>query len=102
MNQILKTIDITRSRNSFLDVASKIESDIHIITINSDLFFKPDDNWESFVELKCLKDNVFIHEIKSIHGHDAFLIEYDQLARFLKPIFKVEAKVAILKKKFVA
>ena len=88
MNQILKTIDITEGRDSFLDVASKISSNIHIVTINSDLFFKPEENWNSYVELKSIKDNVYISEIKSIHGHDAFLIEFDQLSRFLKPIFK--------------
>ncbi|MBF8148634.1 alpha/beta fold hydrolase [Winogradskyella sp. F6397] len=87
MNQILRTIDITKDRPEFLEVASKIESDIHIITINSDLFFKADENWNTFVDLKSVKENVNIHEIKSIHGHDAFLIEFDQLARFLKPIF---------------
>lgn len=87
MNQVLKTIDITRNRDSFIDVASKIISDIHIITINSDLFFKSEENWSSYVDLKPKKENVWIHEIKSIHGHDAFLIEYDQLQRFLKPIF---------------
>ncbi len=100
MNQILRTIDITRDRSDFLDVASNIESDIHIITINSDLFFKSDENWHTFVELKGVKDNVNIHEIKSIHGHDAFLIEFDQLARFLRPIFKT--KVSSHKKKLEA
>ncbi|MGJ8548761.1 alpha/beta fold hydrolase [Winogradskyella wichelsiae] len=94
MNQVLRTIDITRDRNDFLDVASKIESDIHIITINSDLFFKADENWNTFVELKGKKENVNIYEIKSIHGHDAFLIEFDQLARFLKPIFNAEVTSA--------
>lgn len=87
MNQVLRTIDITRDRNDFIAVASKIESDIHIITINSDLFFKADENWNTYVDLKCVKDNVHIHEIKSIHGHDAFLIEFDQIERFLSPIF---------------
>ncbi|SDS20259.1 alpha/beta fold hydrolase [Winogradskyella sediminis] len=92
MNQILRTIDITRDRTHFLDVASKIESDIHIITINSDLFFKADENWNTYVDLKSIKDNISIHEIKSVHGHDAFLIEFDQLARFLKPIFSSVSK----------
>ncbi|MBO3115716.1 alpha/beta fold hydrolase [Winogradskyella sp. DF17] len=87
MNHILKTIDITRNRMSFSDVASKIRSNIHIITINSDLFFKPEENWTTYVDLKSKKENVWIHEIKSIHGHDAFLIEFDQLQRFLNPIF---------------
>jgi len=92
MNQILRTIDITRNRTDFLEVASKIEGDIHIITINSDLFFKADENWNTYVDLKGVKDNVNIHEIKSVHGHDAFLIEFDQLARFLKPIFSTALK----------
>ncbi|MBU2927697.1 alpha/beta fold hydrolase [Winogradskyella psychrotolerans] len=92
MNQILRTIDITKDRTEFLEVASKIESDIHIITINSDLFFKADENWNTYVDLKSVKDNVHIHEIKSVHGHDAFLIEFDQLARFLKPIFSTQLK----------
>ena len=90
MNQILRTIDICEGRGEFLEVASKINSCIHLVTINSDLFFKPEENWNTYVELKGIKENVTIHEIKSIHGHDAFLIEFDQLARFLKPIFKVE------------
>ena len=89
MNQILRTIDITAERGSFLEVASRITSTIHIITINSDLFFKAEDNWNTFVDLKSVKENVSIYEIKSIHGHDAFLIEFDQLIRFLKPIFNL-------------
>ncbi|WP_299361533.1 alpha/beta fold hydrolase [Winogradskyella sp.] len=91
MNQILRTIDICEDRGGFLEVASQIKSCIHLVTINSDLFFKPEENWNAYVELKSVKENVTINEIKSIHGHDAFLIEFDQLARFLKPIFKVKA-----------
>ncbi|BAO76077.1 alpha/beta fold hydrolase [Winogradskyella sp. PG-2] len=102
MNQILRTIDIAKGREGFLEVASKISSCIHLITINSDLFFKPEENWNTFVELKSLKQNVNIHEIKSIHGHDAFLIEFDQLARFLKPIFKVNANTSVPISKCVA
>lgn len=99
MNQILRTIDITKNRTNFLDVASQISSHIHIVTINSDLFFKPEENWETFVELKTQKDNVSIYEIKSIHGHDAFLIEFDQLARFLKPIFEPNTKTNSIRKR---
>lgn len=88
MNQILKTIDITQGKVSFVGVAKHIEAAIHIITINSDLLFKPEENWSTFVNLKTVKENVTIGEIKSIHGHDAFLIEYQQLFKLLKPIFE--------------
>jgi len=90
MNQLLRTIDITKNRGSFLEVASKISSNIHLVTINSDLFFKPEENWNTYVELKSEKENVYISEIKSIHGHDAFLIEFNQLSNFLKPVFQPE------------
>ncbi|NNL15233.1 MAG: alpha/beta fold hydrolase [Flavobacteriaceae bacterium] len=90
MNQILKTIDITRDGRNFIDVVSSIKSNIHIVTINSDLFFKAEENWKTYVDLKSVKNNVTIGEIKSIHGHDAFLIEYNQLNNLLKPIFQAE------------
>jgi homoserine O-acetyltransferase len=88
MNQVLKTIDITQGSNDFIEVASKIKSNIHIVTINSDLFFKAKENWDTYVDLKSHKDTVSISEIQSIHGHDAFLIEYDQLEAILETIFK--------------
>ena len=87
MNQLLKTIDISRNRGSFEEVASKIEADIHIIAINSDLFFPAYENKETFEQLKKLNKKVSYQEIKSIHGHDAFLIEYEQLDNLLKDIF---------------
>ena len=98
MNQILKTIDITENEKDFEEVISRIESNIHIITINSDLFFKAEDSWETFVKIKSLKNEVSIGEIKSIHGHDAFLIEYQQLIRFLKPVFNFDKSVKHLDK----
>lgn len=87
MNQLLKTIDITRNRNLFEEIISKVEANIHIIAIDSDLFFTANENRETFEELKKLNKNVSYGEIKSIHGHDAFLIEYKQLDNLLKAIF---------------
>jgi len=87
MNQLLKTIDITRNRGSFEEIVSKIEASIHIIGIDSDLFFTANENRETFEELKKLNKKVSYKEIESIHGHDAFLIEYEQLDNLLKDIF---------------
>ncbi len=87
MNQILKTIDISNGNNNFIEVASRIESEIHIISIDSDLFFKARENRSAFTELIKFRSDVSFNEIKSIHGHDAFLIEYSQLSNILFPIF---------------
>ena len=87
MNQLLKTIDITRNKGSFEEIASKIEANIHIIGIDSDLFFTPRENRATYEELKKYKKNVSYQEIVSIHGHDAFLIEYKQLDNLLASIF---------------
>jgi len=87
MNQLLKTIDITRNRASFEEITSKIEANIHIIGINSDLFFTANENIATYEELKKYKNNVTYQEIVSIHGHDAFLIEYKQLHNLLQDIF---------------
>lgn len=87
MNQLLKTIDITRGRDSFATVASKIEAHIHIIGIDSDLFFTANENRATYEELKKYKESVSYQEIVSIHGHDAFLIEYQQLHNLLATIF---------------
>ena len=90
MNQLLKTIDITRSRESLEKVVAPITGNIHIISINSDLFFSPEEDLETFRRLKHVKANVFHDEIQSIHGHDAFLIEYKQLSHILRNIFQVQ------------
>ncbi|MBE9488815.1 MAG: alpha/beta fold hydrolase [Bacteroidetes bacterium] len=90
MNQVLRTIDIVRDKGDFLELAATIKSHIHIITINSDLFFKAEENWNTYVDLKSIKENVDIGEIKSIHGHDGFLIEYEQLSKLLEPVFQLQ------------
>ncbi len=90
MNQLLKTIDITRNSEDFETLISKSNAAIHIVAINSDLFFTPKENLETYNELKKFKNNVFYSEIDSVHGHDAFLIEYKQLDHLLADIFKAE------------
>ena len=89
MNHVLKSIDITRNRSSFEEVVSAIEANIHIVAIDSDLFFTSNESKNTYKEILKLKKNVSYHEINSIHGHDAFLIEYNQLNTILSSIFKI-------------
>ncbi|WGH76243.1 bifunctional aspartate kinase/homoserine dehydrogenase I [Tenacibaculum tangerinum] len=86
MNQLLKTIDVTKGR-ARLDVLETIEADIHIVGVDSDLFFTAEENRATYKQLAFAHANVTYNEINSDHGHDAFLIEYPQLEKIIEPIF---------------
>lgn len=64
----------------------KIKARMHMISVDTDLFFPASEIRMCFNKLKTEKDDVFYHEIKSIHGHDAFLMEYEQLNYIIKNI----------------
>ena len=87
MNHLLRTIDITEERGTFEEVASQIKGSIHLISIDTDLFFTDAENRETYSRLIERKVNLHYHTISSVHGHDAFLIEYDQLNSMLSPLF---------------
>lgn len=88
MNHLLSSIDITRNRGSFNEVASQIKSNIFQVGVDSDFFFVPNENKETQKLLTEAGVPNTYQEIKSIHGHDAFLIEFDQLTNILDPVFK--------------
>ncbi|KZS39117.1 MULTISPECIES: alpha/beta fold hydrolase [Aquimarina] len=87
LNHILANIDITLGRGDFLDVVRNIESNIHIVSVNSDMFFTAAEDTLTFQELKKVKENSTHSIIDSVHGHDAFLIEFEQLSKLLKDVF---------------
>jgi homoserine O-acetyltransferase len=97
MNQLLKTIDVTDNGKIDIEILDTIEADIHIIGVNSDLFFTAEENKETFKKLAITKPNVTYNEINSVHGHDAFLIEYKQLEKIIEPVFKDSFEIKKMK-----
>jgi aspartokinase/homoserine dehydrogenase 1 len=87
MNQLLKTIDVTNNGEKRIEMLDKIEANIYIIGVDSDLFFTAEENRETHKKLALTKENVTYREINSVHGHDAFLMEYEQLEKIIAPIF---------------
>ena len=71
----------------FEKIISKVKGNIYIVSVDSDLFFTDYHNRETFYKACVIKDNMFFKTIKSDHGHDAFLIEFDQLRELLSEIF---------------
>lgn len=88
MNHLLLSADITAGVTSFEDVIKNVEAQIHLIAINTDGLFLADEMYGTHLALQALKKNSSYQEITSIHGHDAFLIEYEQLEAIVKPIFQ--------------
>ncbi len=87
LNHILANIDIVKGRGGFEEVLSPVESTIHIISVDSDLFFTVEENKTTYQQLEVMNKNVTHGIITSDHGHDAFLIEYQQLGELLDGIF---------------
>ncbi|TDU43866.1 aspartate kinase [Gelidibacter sediminis] len=100
MNQLLKTIDVTKNNGDNADILNTIHSNITIVGVDSDLFFTAEENRETQKQLALTHPNVTYSEINSDHGHDAFLIEFEQLEKIIEPIFRpntAHKKMKILK-----
>lgn len=80
MNHLLMNINAEELK------LKNIRAQIHLVSVDTDLFFPAAEIRMCFHKLKENKEDVFYHEIKSIHGHDAFLMEYQQLNTIIKNI----------------
>jgi len=89
VNHLLSTINIERNGGRAVDLIKEIDAEIHLIAIDSDLFFTPDEDQKTFAMVKPFKDSIYYHELKSIHGHDAFLIENESMSEILTPLFHI-------------
>ncbi|WP_100609982.1 bifunctional aspartate kinase/homoserine dehydrogenase I [Confluentibacter lentus] len=92
MNQLLKTIDVTKNRPNDFNVLESIHGNIYIIGVDSDLFFTAEENRQTHKQLALTNPNVTYNEINSVHGHDAFLMEYEQLEKIIEGIFVPSSK----------
>ncbi|CAM2068828.1 homoserine O-acetyltransferase [Sulfidibacter corallicola] len=76
--------DIARDRGTLAEVLASIRLETLCVGIDSDLLYPASDQ-------RALADTIpgaSYGEIRSIHGHDAFLIEFDQFQAILKPFLE--------------
>ena len=88
LNKLLRSSNITRDGISFERKIQNVKSKIDIISVDTDIFFLPEEDYETTSILKSNKIPVNNHIIKSIHGHDAFLIETNQISDIFTKILK--------------
>lgn len=75
LTQAMDSHDIARGRQGYEAVARQLTIPITAVGIDSDLLYPPDE----CRELAELLPQGRYEELQSPHGHDAFLIEFDQL-----------------------
>ncbi|ROH92251.1 alpha/beta fold hydrolase [Chryseobacterium cucumeris] len=80
MNHLLMNINVVE------EALENIQARMHMISVDTDLFFPASEIRMCFENLKEKNKDVSYHEIQSIHGHDAFLMEYQQLNNIIKNI----------------
>lgn len=88
LNHILSSIDITQGKDNLESSLYRFTGNIHMVSINSDVFFALEEDLETVARLRKSNKNIMHHIIDSIHGHDAFLIEFEQLSTCLNKVFK--------------
>lgn len=86
MNHLLGSIDITRNGKSFEENIKNIQSEIHIVSIDSDLFFPLSEDLETVTLAQKAGVKIKHHVIESEFGHDAFLMEPKKVKVILENI----------------
>lgn len=79
--------DISRGRSDFQETVSRIEIPVLVIGIDSDLLYPATEQ----IELAEIFPSGRYREIESDYGHDAFLIEFEQLNQIIKPFTEFQA-----------
>jgi len=83
LTKAMDTHNVGRGRGSVTKALSAIQAQSTIIGIDRDVLFPYHEQSLLAYHIR----NANLHQIESIYGHDAFLIEYDQLIKMLEPIF---------------
>jgi homoserine O-acetyltransferase/O-succinyltransferase len=83
LSKVMDSHDLGRKRGGVEAALGEIEAKVLAIGVNSDLLFLP---IESQLISQKVKRGTY-KEIKSTAGHDAFLIEFEQLTYFLKSFY---------------
>ena len=91
LTHAMDTHDIARNRGDYADVLGALQLPVLVVGIDSDQLYPPVEQQEL---ARFLPAGVY-HELKTPYGHDAFLIEFEQMnaifSTFLTHLKKAEA-----------
>lgn len=75
LTKAMDTHDVSRDRGEFSDVLKDVNIPVNVVGIESDHLYPIHEQ----KDLTALLGNAIYSEIRSTYGHDAFLIEFEQL-----------------------
>lgn len=84
LTEAMDSHDVSRGRGSFEDVLGRVHTPVKVIGIDTDHLYPVHEQREL---AKLLKNGEY-NEIKSSYGHDAFLIEFEQINEIITPFIK--------------
>ncbi|MGG5576410.1 alpha/beta fold hydrolase [Myroides sp. C15-4] len=87
MTHLLKTIGQERTEKQLQTFAGQTSIQITVIAIDSDYMFTQQEQVRTVEKLAQYGATITYKEIQSIHGHDAFLLEYEQLNDRIQTLF---------------
>ena len=87
LSKAMDSHDISRCRPSKEVVLNRVEIPVQIIGVDSDHLYPVSEQ----EELARLLPNSRLHLIESPYGHDAFLIEFEQLHTIIKPFKDIQS-----------
>ena len=93
LNKAMDLHDVGRGRGGRRAALGRVNCPVMVVSIDSDILYTPRQQRELRDDLEAIGDvAVTFEEITSVHGHDGFLIEFDQLGpmieRFVTDQFK--------------
>lgn len=84
LTQTMDSHDVSRDRGTFAEVLGKIDIPVLVVGVDTDILYPVAEQ----KELASLLGNAKYVEVESEHGHDAFLIEFDQMLHLFTPFLK--------------
>jgi len=88
LTKAMDSHDVSRGRGSFSDVLKKVTIPVNVVGIESDHLYPIHEQKDLTAQL----GNATYSEIRSTYGHDAFLIEFEQLNTIIRSFLKKKEK----------
>jgi homoserine O-acetyltransferase len=87
LTELMDTHDVARDRGAYPDALRAIEQPALVLGIDSDVLYPLAEQEELATHLP----HATLGTIRSPHGHDAFLIEFDQMTEQVAPWLAAQA-----------